>query len=52
MIEGEGRKRLHAENYLVGSGFPTEKTDEGFILTATEANGGFTFANALVAENT
>ncbi len=51
MIEEEGRKRLHAENYLVGSGFTTEKTDEGFILTATEANGGFTFANALVAEN-
>lgn len=51
MIEENGRPRLHAENYLVGSGFTTEKTNDGFILTATENNGGFTFGNRLVAEN-
>ena len=51
MIEENGRPRLHAENYLVGSGFTTEKTDDSFILTATENNGGFTFGNRLVAEN-
>lgn len=51
MVEENGRPRLHAENYLTGSGFTTEKTDDGFILTATEANGGFTFGNRLVAEN-
>ena len=51
MIEENGRPRLHVENYLSGSGFTTEKTDDGFILTATEANGGFTFGNRLVAEN-
>lgn len=51
MIEENGRPRLHIENYLSGSGFTTEKTDDGLILTATDANGGFTFGNRLVAEN-
>ena len=44
------RTRLHVENYLIGSGFTTEKTDNGMITEATAPNGGYTFANPLVAE--
>ena len=45
------RNRLHMENYLVGDGIAAEKVNNGIVITATEADGGFTFANELVAEN-
>ena len=51
MTEEGGRQRLYVENYLSGSGFNVQKTDDGIILTATEKDGGFMFANALVSEN-
>ena len=51
MTDSSGRLRLLVENYLYGNGFNVEKTDNGFIITATDFNGGFVFANLLPAEN-
>ena len=44
------RQRIQVENYLLGNGFTTEKTDEGTVVSATDRSGGFTFANPIIAE--
>lgn len=46
-----GQSILRLENYLVGSGIAATPDSEGIIVTATENNGGWTFANRLLAEN-
>lgn len=51
-IDGEGESdNLHMENYFVGEGINCAPTVNSVKVTATEADGGFTFANALLAEN-
>lgn len=50
-IEEGGRPRLHMENYFVGDGFSIEKNDLSMTVSATQSSGGWTFANALLAQN-
>lgn len=51
-IDGEGESdNLHMENYFMGEGIVCEPTINSITVKATEAAGGFTFANALLAEN-
>lgn len=45
------RDRLHVENYLVGDGTDYEKKQDSITVTAARADGRWTFANELVAEN-
>lgn len=45
------RDRLHMENYFIGDGINAQTSDNGIVITATAADGAFTFANELVAEN-
>ena len=43
--------KLNVKNYFVGTGFTLDASKEGTVVTASAANGGFTFANALLAQN-
>ncbi|MBQ2986409.1 MAG: hypothetical protein IJE23_02885 [Tyzzerella sp.] len=45
-----GRSTILLENYFVGSGFAWTK-DEGITFKATSADGGWCFANSLLADN-
>ena len=49
--EESGRPRLQIQNYFDREGVTMEKSNEYSIITATDANGQWTFANALIAEN-
>lgn len=51
-IDGDGESdNLHMENYFVGEGVECEPTVNSVTVTAMKSDGGFTFANALLAEN-
>lgn len=45
------RPRLHIENYFDLKGATIERESEYSVVTATEASGNWTFANAIIAEN-
>lgn len=45
----DGKTRACLENYFVGSGFTCTRDAQSLIFTATKANGGWTFANKLLA---
>lgn len=49
--EESGRPRLQLQNYFDKNGVTMEKSDEYSTITATDAYGQWTFANALIAEN-
>ena len=54
ITEGDGEDasdNLHMENYFVGSGIVCEPNVNSITVKASEQDGGFTFANALLAEN-
>ena len=46
----DGRSSILLENYFIGSGFTCEK-GEGITFKATEAEGGWLFANPLLADD-
>lgn len=49
---GEGESdNLHMENYFVGNGIVCTPNVNSITVKAIEPNGGFTFANALLAES-
>lgn len=47
-VQEDAGLRFHVENYIVGSGFASEKRSDGLVLSATAGNSmNFIFANAL-----
>ncbi len=50
-VDNDGQSSLKLENYIVSDGVAAVADFEGITVTATASDGGWTFANRLLAEN-